>query len=272
MSQRLEIHNNLSSSAYTPILRISNLIVHLHGQSILNNVSFDITRNEFIAVLGNNGTGKTTLLRSILGLIPRSSGIICIFGQLVSWHTRQALRRRIGYVPQILQFDTTMPMSVREVIAIGRSARVGLGKRLNSDDRQLVEEAAADTELTKLLDRPIGHLSGGERQKVQIARALCQQPELLLLDEPASHLDPAAHQDCLKLLNRLHIQYHLPILMVTHNVSAIPPNCRRAIVMDVGQIRFDGILDELHHVGRKIAGRQSTTVNNHLPLTPNFEP
>ncbi|MCG2661185.1 MAG: ATP-binding cassette domain-containing protein [Kiritimatiellae bacterium] len=226
------------------ILNISNLTVYLQGRCILQNVALDINRGEFVAVLGDNGAGKTTLLRSILGLVPGTSGIICIFGQIVSWHTRQALRRRIGYVPQILPFDASMPMSVREVIAIGRSARVGLGRRLGSNDWRLVEQAAADTELAQLLDRPIGQLSGGERQKVQIARALCQQPDLLLLDEPASHLDPAAHQDCLKLLDRLHLQYHPPILMVTHNVSAIPVNCRRAIVLEAGRIRFDGSLNE----------------------------
>jgi ABC-type Mn2+/Zn2+ transport system ATPase subunit len=221
-------------------LNISNLTVHLHGRRILSNVSLAVNRGEFAVVLGDNGAGKTTLLRSILGLIPATSGIIGLFGQQASWRNRRALRRRIGYVPQTLAFDETMPVSVRDVIAIGRCARAGLGHRLNSNDWALVDRAAHDAGIFHLLARPIGQLSGGERQKVQIARAMCQQPDLLLLDEFSSHLSTTARQDCLQLLERLHLQERFAVLMITHHASAVPANCQRTIVLAGGQKQFDG--------------------------------
>ncbi|MFH1476257.1 MAG: ATP-binding cassette domain-containing protein [Verrucomicrobiota bacterium] len=221
-------------------LNISNLTVHLHGRRILHDVTLDIARGEFAVVLGENGAGKTTLLRSILGLIPATSGSICLFGQQTSWWNRRALRQRIGYVPQTLAFDETMPISARNVITIGRSACAGLGRRLNANDRDLVNRSARDAGIFPLLDRPIGQLSGGERQKVQIARAMCQQPDLLLLDEFSSHLSTAAQEDCLQLLERLHLQEHLAVLMVTHHAFAVPKNCRRTIVLAGGQKQFDG--------------------------------
>jgi manganese/iron transport system ATP-binding protein len=221
-------------------LNISNLTVHLQGRRILHDVSLDIARGEFAVVFGDNGAGKTTLLRSILGLVPLTSGTICLFGQHASWRNYRALRRRIGYVPQTLAFDETMPISVRNVITIGRSARAGLGRQLNAGDRDLVNRSARDAGIFPLLDRPIGQLSGGERQKVQIARAMCQQPELLLLDEFSAHLSATARQDCLQLLERLHLQERFAVLMITHHASAVPANCRRTILLAGGQKQFDG--------------------------------
>jgi len=232
------------------ILNISNLTVHLQGRCILSNVSLDIDRGEFAAVLGDNGAGKTTLLRSILGLTPKTSGIIRLFGQQTSWQNWNTLRQRIGYVPQVLPFDETMPVSARDVIAIGRCAKAGLGRRLKTKDWEIVEQAADAAGVKQFLDRPVGHLSGGERQKVQIARALCQQPELLLLDEFSSHLSSAARQDCLQLLERLHLQNRFTIMMVTHNVSVIPANCRRAIILAEGKKQFDGVLKERQSVSK----------------------
>lgn len=238
------IFNNFQHAASAPILRISNLTVHFQGRCVLSNLSLDIASGEFVAVLGDNGAGKTTLLRSILGLTPKTSGIICLFGRQTSWRNRRALRQRIGYVPQVLPFDEAMPVSVRDVIAIGRCARIGLGRRLRAKDWEIVEQAADASGVRQFLDRPVGHLSGGERQKVQIARALCQQPELLLLDEFSSHLSAAARQDCLQLLERLHLQNRFTIMMITHNLSAIPASCRRAIILAGGQKQFDGSLKE----------------------------
>jgi iron complex transport system ATP-binding protein len=146
-----------------------------------------------------------------------------------------------------------MPISAREVIAIGRCAKAGLGRRLSARDWELVDEAAGFAGVKHLLDRPVGRLSGGERQKVQIARALCQEPELLLLDEFSAHLSEAARQDCLQLLDRLHRQNRFAILMVTHDVSAIPGSCRRAVVLDGGRKRFDGSLKEWQSSGFPLA-------------------
>ncbi|MDD5482744.1 MAG: ATP-binding cassette domain-containing protein [Kiritimatiellae bacterium] len=210
----------------------------------MRKISLDIAAGEFAVVLGDNGAGKTTLLRAILGLTPKTSGIIILFGRQISWRNRRALQRRIGYVPQWLPFDETMPVSAREVIAIGRCARIGVGRRLGAGDRGIVEEAAEMAGVGRLLDRPVGQLSGGERQKVQIARAICQEPELLLLDEFSAHLSESAGRDCLQLLGKLHRQNRFTILMVTHDIAGIPAECRRAIVLAGGTKQFDGSLGD----------------------------
>jgi len=236
------------------VLNISNLTVHLNGRRILHEVALEVGRGEFMALLGDNGAGKTTLLRSILGLVPLTAGIICLFGRRFSWWNKNVLRQRIGYIPQVLQFDETMPVSAREIIAIGRCARAGLARRLKQNDLEIIEASADIAGVGRLLDRPIGQLSGGERQKVQIARVLCQQPELLLLDEFSSHLATDAREECLQLLERLHREKCFTIIMVTHDVSLIPDCCRRAIVLAEGQKLFDGNINEWRRFNRDNGG------------------
>lgn len=236
------MHPDHEPPAADSVLSIADLTVHLQGRPRLIQLALQVAGGEFISVLGDNGAGKTTLLRAILGLIPRTSGRIGLFGQQVGWRNLPALRRRIGYVPQTLPFDAAMPISARDVIAIGRSARRGLARRLTAHDEELILQAAAEAGVQDLLARPMGQLSGGERQKVQIARALCQQPEMLLLDEFAAHLSETARQSCLQLLTRLYRQHHFAIIMITHDRSAIPTPCRRAVVLANGAKQFDGPL------------------------------
>lgn len=223
-----------------PAIEINDLVVKLHGRTVLDRFSMKIASGEFAAVAGENGAGKTTLLRAILGLTQPHSGFLRVLDQTACRSTWRQLRRRIGYVPQVLSFDLNMPMSVRDVIAIGRCGRVGLGQRLGRADHEAVERSAAESGVERLLDRPVGRLSGGERQKMQIARALCQEPELLLLDEPTSQLDMAARIGCLELIERLHSTHKFPVVMVTHDLPSIPACCKRAILIGNGKKVFDG--------------------------------
>ncbi|MCA1808863.1 MAG: metal ABC transporter ATP-binding protein [Kiritimatiellia bacterium] len=222
------------------MLELANLSVSLRHHRILHDINLAMEQDEFLLLLGDNGAGKTTLLRALLALAPAAAGSIMIFGRRLTRGSRRALRQRIGYVPQLLNVDETLPLTVRDVITIGRSAAAGLGRRLTTADGRIVEEAAEMVGVGALLPRPIGQLSGGERQKVQIARALCQQPDLLLLDEFSTHLSAAARDECVGLLERLYAERRLAVIMVSHNLTAPPAGCRRAVVLSGGRKVFDG--------------------------------
>jgi ABC-type cobalamin/Fe3+-siderophores transport system ATPase subunit len=209
-------------------------------QRALRDLSFRIAKGDFVALVGGNGSGKTTVIRSILGFLQPQGGSIRVFGLEPTGSQRRQLRRRIGYVPQNPALDPRMPLSVRDVVSIGRCAHVAAGRRLSPADEQAIDAALQAVGIAQLATRALGELSGGERQKAQIARALCQEPELLLLDEPTSNLDAAAQCDCLELLTRLYAERALPIILVMHDIAALPAACTRALVLQAGHAVYDG--------------------------------
>jgi ABC-type Mn2+/Zn2+ transport system ATPase subunit len=221
-----------------PTLILDQVCVDRRGTRVLDRVSLVLHQGEFVALIGANGSGKTTLLRTLLGFLKPTSGEIRLFEAPVG--QGRTTRKRIGYVPQSLAIDFKMPMTVRDVVAMGRYGLIGLGRRPGKADRQAVEQALRDVGIADLAARPIGHLSGGELQKVQIARALCQNPELLLLDEPTSSLDLGAQRECLDLIARLHGERNLTTLIVMHDLKSLPASCTRAIILDEAGIVFDG--------------------------------
>ena len=222
----------------SPVLVLNHVCVRRRGRSVIDDLSVTLNDGDFVALIGANGSGKTTLLRTVMGFLRPASGTVNLFGQPVADWRR--LRKRIGYVPQALSVDFKMPMNVRDVVSMGRYGLAGLGRPLADRDRQAIERAIGDVGITHLAGRPIGHLSGGELQKVQLARALCQTPELLLLDEPTSNLDLGAQRECLDLIRRLHRDRELTTLIVMHDLKSLPDGCNRAIVIDGAHVVFDG--------------------------------
>ncbi len=199
-----------SDSGGTPILCVENLTVQLGDRIVLESVSLDVRPGDFIAIIGPNGGGKTTLLRAILGLVPRSSGSITLFGG-----SPEEMRSRVGYLPQRTNFDADFPLTGREVVASGRL--VGwFGRRRTM---RAVEEALEQVGMVEHADRPIGAYSGGQLQRILLARALVGRPELLLLDEPTAHVDPQFHGSFYDLLERL--CENTPILLTTHDIGAV---------------------------------------------------
>jgi len=162
-----------------PVIVCDQLCVELGGMKVLQGLSLSVHEGDFLAVLGPNGGGKTTLLRVILGLEKPSSGTVTVFGEPPGHASN-----RIGYVPQRLFFDREFPISAWEVVMMGRLSSKKLMQRYDRDDRQKASEALDITGISALRNRRIGALSGGELQRVLIARALAGEPELLLLDEP----------------------------------------------------------------------------------------
>lgn len=205
----------------------------------IRDIDLAIEAGEFVAVIGPNGAGKTTLLETINGLLPHTRGKVHVLSRDVSRFGPQ-VRCEIGYVPQEFLFDETTPVLVRDVVLMGRYGRIGLLRRPSEEDRARAREALELLGLADLQDRPIGKLSGGQQQKVLIARALAKEPKILLLDEPFSHLDLIARHEVAELIARLHRSLSLTILIVLHDLEAIPDSCERLVLLNEGRIMHDG--------------------------------
>lgn len=183
----------------------------------LRDIAFTIEQGEFLSILGPNGSGKTTLLRVVDRIFLPHAGTIRIFGRDYRTLTRKEIARRIGVVPQ--EHPIIFPYTVREVVRMGRTPHVrGLGFENKRDD-DVVNNAMELTDITHLAEKPITQLSGGERQRAFIARALAQEPDILLLDEPNTHLDITHQLDVLHLTRSLSKQRGLTVLAVFHDLN-----------------------------------------------------
>lgn len=224
-------------------ISIENLTASYKDKIVLKKVSLDIEEGSFLAILGPNGAGKTTLLYTILGIKRIDSGAIKLFGEEINRKNIRKLRKRIGYVPQNIFFDPKFPINVYETVLTGRLGLRFL-RRLKREDREMAEWAMKKVGILDLKDRPIGHLSGGELRKVFIARALCQKPEILLLDEPISHLDLSSQKDLINLVEELYRESKITIIFVTHQISHIPESCKKVIFLEKGSLVFQGNKEE----------------------------
>lgn len=230
-----------------PAFCLERVTVSRGGRAALDEVSLAAEPGEFVGVIGPNGAGKTTLLTVINGLCRPAAGRVETLGVSLD-RKREAcaaahgtfLRRRIGYVAQHAQSDPRAPVSCREAVMLGRVGRIGLLRRPGAEDRAIVERAMATVGVAALADRPVGLVSGGEARKVSIARALAQEPELLLLDEPLAGLDRCAAPGVLALVDGLHRQRALTTVMVTHQPEDLPDCCRRVVILRAGRVFFDG--------------------------------
>jgi len=196
------------------VVRIEDLWVHYDGVPILEGVSLSVSLGHFLGIIGPNGGGKTTLLKVILGLVKPSSGSVSILGR-----PPERSRHYIGYVPQHNLFDRDFPIDVENTVLMGRSGAAGLLRRYSAEDKRLAREALETVGMWPYRDHQIGKLSGGEQQRVFIARALVGQPRLLLLDEPTASVDPAMQTDLYEILERL--KQDMAIIMVSHDISAV---------------------------------------------------
>jgi ABC-type Mn2+/Zn2+ transport system ATPase subunit len=227
------------------VIQIENVVVSYRDSVALRGVSLDVPRGEFIGIIGPNGAGKTTLLTVVNGLAHVLQGNVTVLGRDANGSGRHELRKQVGYVAQAVAIDKRMPVSAREVVMIGRYGRLGLFHHPGKRDWQLVDEALEMVGMAHLSRRPIGHLSGGEQQRIAIARCLAQEPDIFLLDEPTASLDWKAQTEILELVKRIHRERHLTTLFVTHNFDALPHAFDRVILLKDGLITGDGSPDKL---------------------------
>ncbi len=207
-----------------PTVVLSNVSFSYDQQPVLQNVNLKIVPRDISYIVGPNGGGKSTLLKLILGILSPDTGTISVLGAAPA-----SSLHRIGYVPQQANLDTSFPISVEEIVLSSRASR-HLFSGYNRSDRQVALQALADVNLAGFAARPISALSGGERQRVLIARALCSQPEILLLDEPMAHVDYETSEDIHHLLHRLATAMH--VILVSHQMDMVCSSARSAICVN----------------------------------------
>jgi zinc transport system ATP-binding protein len=193
-------------------VEIKDVSLKFNDLSVLHDIDLSVEENDFIAIIGPNGGGKSTLLKIILGLLTPDTGEVKVFGKEPS-----KARNLIGYLPQKVSFDPEFPINVFDTVLSGRYR--GLFKGYLKDDKDAVIQALKDTELLELKNRQISKLSGGQIQRVFIARAIVRQPKLLIMDEPMSSIDPEMQNSFYKLLSQL--KDKMAIILVSHDVGAV---------------------------------------------------
>jgi ABC-type Mn2+/Zn2+ transport system ATPase subunit len=242
----------------TDAVEVRDLVVRYDNVTALDGVSFDLPRGTALGIVGPNGAGKSTLLKAVAGLVVPTSGTVRVQGK-----APRALRPgTIGYVPQIEDVDWNFPVSVRDVVAMGRYPRKAPFQLFSAHDRSAVTRAIDALDLGKLANRHISELSGGQQQRTFVARALAQEPLLLLLDEPTTGVDAATEDSLLPLIRGL-VADGLPVLMTTHDLDRAPEWFDRLLVVD-RKVLADGKPDEVLASGAYAGIREHTHVHGHL--------
>ena len=210
----------------TPAIELHDVTVSYQNKPVLWDVDFQLPQGELIAIVGRNGAGKTTLLKAMMGIMPTASGQVYFFGQPL-----QKVRKLVSYVPQRQSVDWQFPIRVRDVIMMGRYPHMGFFKRATATDHAKVDEALRMVGMEKLQDRQIGELSTGQQQRVFIARALVQEADIYVLDEPFAGVD-ATTTDMLLGILRQQTQHGKTVLMVHHTLEAIETYCTYAVLLN----------------------------------------
>jgi len=230
------------------VLCFEHVSFRIGGKSLLENVTLSLEEGEFLGILGPNGAGKSTLL-ALMDLLWRpTDGTFSIFGTEVKTLNAPEilrLRRKIAIVPQNIDYNSSIPLTAREVVEMGRIGRRGVLSPLTQSDRVAVDFTMGILGVSHLVNHPYRSLSGGERQKVQLARALAQEPALLFLDEPTSGLDMDWQERLVLLIEELYAKMKLTIVMTTHITGHLPACCRRVILLRDGRVLMDGAVEDV---------------------------
>ncbi|HLZ35039.1 MAG TPA: metal ABC transporter ATP-binding protein [Nitrospira sp.] len=213
-----------------PIIHFDHASFGFPGIIALKDISLSINAGEFVGVIGPNGSGKTTLCKAVLGLMAPVEGHLHIFDCACD-ELRCRHRAMIGYLPQKGVVDRNFPVTVLETVMMGRYGAMGLFKRPGRKDRDIALEALAHVGMDRHIDTALGHLSGGQQQRVFIARALAQQPKVLLLDEPTTGLDITTQHNVIELVQHLHKELGLTVLLITHDINMIRSRVDRLVLL-----------------------------------------
>ena len=215
-------------------------VTYRNGHTALRHASFQIPRGAIAALVGVNGAGKSTLFKAIMGFVPAAAGEIRLLGLTV----KEALKRNlVAYVPQAEEVDWAFPVLVEDVVMMGRYGHMGFFRRASSRDRAAVDAALARVNMLDFRHRQIGELSGGQRKRVFLARALAQEGQVILLDEPFTGVDVKTEEQIITLLRELRAEGRV-MLVSTHNLGSVPEFCDRTVLVK-GTVLAYGPTDEV---------------------------
>ncbi len=231
--------NQTSASNGSAALGTTELRVHYPNapKPALDSVSMTVPRGSFYAVLGPNGSGKSTLLRALLGMVPHAAGQAHVFGRPVSDWDRRALAREAGVVTQ--SESLAFPITVRELVAMGRYPYLGALQSETTTDKEAISQAMRMCDIENLAQRFLSTLSGGEVQRTRVARALAQEPNVLLLDEPTASLDVRHEMEILELL-RASADRGITVFLITHHLDLAARFADRLLLLDRGKVAAEG--------------------------------
>lgn len=226
------------------LLAVTDLSLSFNSLEVLKNISFRVRSGDYLGIVGPNGSGKSTLVRAILGLMAPQQGKVALFGEPLAdfrdW-------RKIGYLPQRLKsFNQNFPATVEEIVGLGLLARKGFPKRRAREDVVAIDQTLAHMGIADLKRRLFGDLSGGQQQRALLARALVSEPELLILDEPTTALDPETRENFYQLLKHVNQEHKTTIILVTHDTWSIGNYASRFLYIDK-KVIFDGSFDDFCH-------------------------
>lgn len=216
-----------SAPAIVPAISVHNVIVHYGDVLALDDVSIDVAAGQVCGLIGMNGSGKSTLFKTITGMIRPDSGTVTLGGRA------PAIARKagaVGYVPQSEEVDWAFPISVRDVVMMGRYGHMGPARRPKIADRTAVDDALIRVDLTDLADRQIGQLSGGQKKRAFVARGIAQEASILLLDEPFAGVDKRSEATITTVLRELAAD-GVTVLVSTHDLNALPQLADEAILL-----------------------------------------
>ncbi len=250
-------HHSIPHDASAPTLKLHDVSVRYGATVALDRISFTVKPGAHVAVVGPNGAGKSTLFNLIAGTLSPTQGRIDIFGSQPQRYIC------IGYVPQRSQIDARFPVSVWDVVMMGRVGQIGFFRRARPVDREAVESALGQVDLLPLRRRQIGELSGGQQQRVFLARALAQGAELLLLDEPLSGLDAPSQEAILALIADLRGQ-PITVLTATHDLNQAAEHFSHVMLLNRRLIAYGAPADVL------TAQNLAAAYGNHLHVLPSL--
>ncbi|MDD3805763.1 MAG: ABC transporter ATP-binding protein [bacterium] len=225
------------------LLEVKGIVCGYGGKPVLNGLSLTADRGLLTGVIGPNGSGKSTLIKAVSGLLSLSSGEICLGGRRLCNYTPRALACCLAVLAQDIHIE--FEFTVREIVAMGRHPFLGRVQREGLSDKEITERAMVETDTLHLADRSVTTISGGERQRVLLARALAQQAELLLLDEPTSHLDSRHQVGTARLLRHLAAEKAIAVLGVFHDLNLAARICDRLLLLCDGHVLAWGTPEEV---------------------------
>ncbi len=230
------------------ILRVNELVCGYENEEVLRGISFSVNEGSFLGIIGPNGSGKTTLFRCITRGLKPYRGEIFYKEKSLNRIPRRELAREVAVLPQLLSIP--FPCSVEEFVLMGRFPYLGRLESAKKVDLETVEKAMVLADILPLRERRVSELCGGERQRVILAQALAQEPELLLLDEPTSHMDIGHQIEILDLLRKLNREKKITVIMVSHDLNLAGEYCERLILLKEGKIYQKGspaeVLSSVH--------------------------